>query len=397
MEENTQKSSNPEETKPLGDDHKENAKGGFWDFNASWITMLLYVVYLGALIFLARSFYTKNNVTGGTYYGYLLVPFFAGLVTSALLYNLGKVLFASLAGYRVSYWKILGAKFDHSTKKRKVSYHIADFDVVELKFVPKGDDLSKNPTPIFLGGLVFELLFVAACLVPFFLLKDSEASLAYSFLYAMAYGLVLVLYEFMPFRQDSPTDLFNLLETHGEENRRAYNLFYVNRRRELSGEDFLVERFGSYDAYYKMHDLYFVYLDDLYQGSFEAAVKELKVLRDGRKKLDDNERYLPSAESIYIHYLFDDPEGADKIYLQMKGDRKSVTSPTILSDYRTALLVLGFISNDKVEVEKVVQNFHLALAGKEDSARVRKEKELFGAVYQKLRAAKPELELPENW
>lgn len=383
-------------------------KKSYLDFNASWPLMILYIVYLGGMIFLQRAIFDTNfGSSNYNYFVFIFLSILIGLIVSALLYNLGKILFAKIAGYEIVYAKCFGLTIDKSKGKAKFSYHILEIADLELKFAPKDDDIEKNPKLIFLGGFCFELLFIALCLLLFFLLSSGSSNsmgsfIGYMSLFAMIYGLIVLIYEAVPFRQDTPTDMFNLLVLKNKEEIKAYNVFNVNRRRELNGKDFLVVPFDSYTSYYKAHNLYFLYLDKLYSNDLQEAVNILDTMKLNKKRLDEGERYITSSESLYLRYLIDDIDGADKLYLQMKSDEKhSVTKPTELADFRTSLLVLGYISGDKTStlegINEVTKKFKLKTEGLEESKRVKKEKALFEQAYKSLKTHKPELNLPESY
>lgn len=367
----------------------------FWDFNASWITMVIYVAYLGGMIFLARYYFNSTMNPNDNYYVFLFILFLIGLAGSALLYNVFKIAVSKIAGFKVVYFRILGILFDHSGKKTRCSYDVTKFDQMELKFAPENGDTKKNPAPVFLGGLLGELLFIGAALGIYFGVKNSNSFVSGAALFAMIYGLVIPLYEFMPLRQDNPTDLFNLVMTKNMEQRTAFNIVSLNRENELSGKDFLFARFED-TSYYPIHVLYTVYLDDLYQNRLEEAVKDLKKLKKYSFRLDEGEHYLPDSESIYIHYICDDENGAEKIYMKMNGDKHSATNPSLLSDYRTAIMIEGFISSDKEMLTKTITGYKKKIQGLEKSPRVEKEEAMFEQAYKKIREKKPNLKLPEN-
>jgi hypothetical protein len=387
----------PETTEPT-------AKKDFYDFNASWILMFVYIGFLASMIFWQRNiFNAMYNSEDYNYFVFIFISFLLGIVATFLIYNLGKLLAAKIAGYDIVYTKLAGFTIDHSKAKVKVSFHILEIGDVEMKFAPKSDDIKRNPTPIFFGGFLFELIVIAIGLAMFFVFAfnkgaNANSFLGYMFLFGTLYGLVIPLYESLPFRQDSPNDMFNFLNTKKPEEKEAYNLLNINRKRELNGQDFLVPAQSILDTYYPIHVLYYVYLDHLYKNELEAAVSVLDTMKLNKKKFDDTERYLPASESLYLRYLIDDETGADNLYLTLKGEEKSaITNPSDLADFRTSLLVLGYISSDKEAIQDLLKKYHAKLAGLEPSDRVKKEQALFDQAYKTLRSKKPDLGLAETY
>ncbi|MFA6861521.1 MAG: hypothetical protein WCR56_03985 [Bacilli bacterium] len=398
MEENNQ---NTETTQPTNApvEKKPEPKKTFLDFNASWPLMLVYLGFLIGMFYAQKSTYTASG-TGNTY-SYTFVSLIIGLLVTFLVYNLGKIVFASLAGYKISYISILGILFDNSGKKVKVSYDIMAFFDAKMQFVPKDDDIKKNPHLIFIGGFIFELVLVALCVALFFILsfqKDASTStlVGWYVLFGAIYGLVLPLYEALPFRQDSATDMFNLLITASSDDKMAFNIVKVNERRELSGEDFLIPNFADYDSYYKAQTLYPLYLSYLYSNQLEKAVAVLDEMKRLNKDLPEEDRYLSPSESIFLRYLIDDTAGADKMYMMLSGDdKKAVTTPIQLANYRTSLLVLGNITSDIAAINDLLNKFNKKINSAAKSDRIEKENNLFIQAYSKLKANKPNLGLKD--
>lgn len=382
-----------------------STKSSFLDVNVSWILMLVYIVYLGGMIFLQRSFYENSDFDLGdiNYYAFIFSSFIGGLVLSLLFFNGGRIIGARIAGYNVLYTKILGFTIYHSVKK-KAKYNILDTFSLEMKFNPKDDDTSKNSKAIIFAGWIAELVYALICLALFLIFSVNKKStsatyfLGFIALFAMIYGLVILLYEVIPFRQDNPTDMFNLLSIKTKEDKEAFNIVCINRKRELTGEDFLVPEDGEFTSSYRVKALYYRYLSHLYKDEMEEAVNDLVVLQKNRKKFDDSDRYLISSESMYLHYIKEDIQGADKLYLTLKSEERSlIVKPLLLVDYRTSLLVLGYISSDKEQIKKIIKDYKDLIATLEQSDRVKKEEELFKNAYDSLRSHKADLNLEETF
>jgi hypothetical protein len=375
------------------------------DMNASWALLVLYLVYLAGMFALQNYYIYPNAVKSGLPVNSILFVFMAlifGILGSFFFYNMGKIIFAKMVGYHVAYVRLFGFLIDKTSGKSKTTFNIISLFDLSLQFAPDGDDLKKNPRRIFIGGFLFELIPVAIELVLFFLFSfGNQASsvtnaVGWSALFCLIYGLIVPLYEVMPFRQDYPTDMYNLLQTRTDEDKVAYNIVHVNRANELSGKDFVAPSFETYDSYYKAQTVYALYLNDLYQNNLEKAVSDLDVMKANGIYLPEEEQYIPSAELIFLRYLIDDLDGADKKFLTLKNDdKKAITSPTHLAGYRTALFILGNISVDKDAIDSLLKDFAKKIPeeGKPVSARVAKEKEFFHQAYEKLKVAKPTLGL----
>ena len=77
-----------------------------------------------------------------------------------------------------------------------------------------------------------------------------------------------------------------------------------------------------------------------------------------------------------------------------KDDKKEVTSPRDVADYRSAVLIAGYIAVDAEKVKNIASEFDQKMSKfQEDSRRLQKEKDLFKAAYNKVVKNKPEFNL----
>ena len=152
---------------------KECPRNSILDFNFSWVLLIVYLAFLFGIWFAQNQ---TAQFVPGDYVGapYFFISIFCGLVFSFLLYNGGKILFAKLSGYRILSLHLLGFMFDAPKDKFKFHYDILSFFELQLRFVPKDDDLEKNPRKIFLGGFILEGILLIVVLLSFFLLKPTE-------------------------------------------------------------------------------------------------------------------------------------------------------------------------------------------------------------------------------
>jgi parvulin-like peptidyl-prolyl isomerase len=138
---------------------------------------------------------------------------------------------------------------------------------------------------------------------------------------------------------------------------------------------------------------------NLQSSKLEKAFSVLEEMKYYSKYFLEDERYITSAETVYLKFLIDDEPGANKAYLSIKKDeRKYVTDPIDLTGYRIAVLVLASIHSDKEAVVKLLKNFDSLVAsyGQEPSTRVKKEIETFNSAYRMVKKHKTDLDLPER-
>lgn len=380
------------------------AKKRLLDMNASWPLMIVYLGYLIGAYFISRlSNFSSNDVNS---YGYVFATVIIGLIVTALIYNLGKLLFAKIAGYEVITFKCLGLIGERKKKvgdkyKLAFRYDIISFFDVQLSFAPKDDNVSKKPTLIFVGGFVFEIFFAIICILlfVFFGLGEghpiSEALIGWGALSAFLYGFIIILYELIPFRQDYPNDVYNLIKTHKEEDVKAYNILKINEKREYTGEDFIIPDFEDYDSFYKAQTLQYLYLSQLYADDYDKATKTLAKIKYFDKYLLDYQKHFAPSENIYLRYLVGDTAGADRIFCSLKSDdRKMTKSVDNFADLRIALLVNAAVAKNKESLEETVNEYKKLSKSLIQSERIKKEEALFKQVYDGLKKSDNSLELP---
>lgn len=362
------------------------------EMNASWPLLLVYLGYMVGIYFLTNNVLMPENSNG---LGFMAGALILGLLVTFLVYNGAKILFAHLAGYRISRLKLFGLIWEKKNGKLKFRFDILSILDASLSFFPKDDDVEKNPRLGFIGGFVGEIVILVLAFLLYFLVPVDDKSMlravANGALSAALFGFLIPLYELVPFRQDYPNDMFNLIVTSKKEDRLAYNIVKINERREFDGEDFLVREFSDYHSFYRSEVLCYVYLNQLYQNQLEEAVKTLSKLKSLSVALPDDRKYFAAKENAYLCFLTGDVRKADQIFFEMKKDyRKQVTSPSLLEDFRIAL----FVTKDKESMDNLFKDYKKILADMKDTARVQKEKALFRQVYDGIKKTMPDQYLP---
>ena len=130
------------------------------EMNASWPLLIVYLGYLVGIYFLVQSLTNGNLPAAANAYGFSFGTLFIGLILTLLVYNAGKIAFAALAGYRINYLKVLGFVGERRGGKLKFRFDVLALLDLALSFSPKDDDIKKNPSLIFLGGAVFEVVLL---------------------------------------------------------------------------------------------------------------------------------------------------------------------------------------------------------------------------------------------
>lgn len=375
--------------------NNENEKKTLLEMNASWPLLIVYLGYMVGIYFLTTGVLIDEQFPKWeSDFGFVASVLILGLLVTFLVYNGFKILFNHLSGYRICRLKLFGLIWEKKNGKLKFRFDILSILDASLSFYPKDDDVTKSPHAGFLGGFVGELLLLLISFLLFFLVKTENAMthvVVNGTLAAVLLGFLIPLYELVPFRQDYPNDMFNLIVTHKKEDQIAYNIVKINERRELDGEDFLLQEFDDYHSYYRSEILCYLYLSQLYQSKLEEAVKTLSQIKSLSVALPDDRKYFAAKENAYLCFLTGDVRKADQIFFEMKKDyRKQITSPTLLEDFRIAL----FVTKDKESMDNLFKDYKKVLADMKDSERVQKEKALFRQVYDGIKKTAPDQYLP---
>ena len=375
------------------------AKKTLFDYNASWPLLLVYIAYLIGMYFLQQWGVSEN---AGSYnvYAFVFLFFIIGLIATFIFYALGKIVFAKIAHYKVVTAKCFGFVYDGTKAKGtkgKLSFHITAILDFYLSFAPEDDDVEKDPLLIYVGGFVFEVIFIAICVTIFLIFEDAEPIVGWGALSALLYGGIVILYELMPFRQDNPNDMFNIVMTRMHDDKVAYNVSKINEKHEKTGEEFIVQTFGDYDSYYRSQMLYYIYLDHLYNNRLEDALTTLDWMWYLYKDIPEDKKYLWGEESMFLRALIGDFDGASRIFsTKMNSDyRRQVKHPTLLADYRTTVIIHANISRDKESLDAAVKEFTQLVNSYPENSRTSTEKTLFKQGLEACKTADPALEIPE--
>ncbi len=372
------------------------AKKKLLEYNASWPLLLVYIAYLIGMYFLQQWGVAEQAGSYNTY-AFVFLSFIIGLLATFIFYGLGKLVFAKIAHYKVITAKAFGFVYDGTKEKGKLSYHITAILDFYFGCAPEDDNVEKDPLFIFIGGYIFEIIFAAICIIVFAAFAESNEILAWGALSALLYGGIIILYELMPFRQDNPNDMFNIVMTRSHDNRVAYNVSKINEKRERTGEEFIVQTFDDYDSYYRAQMLYFIYLDHLYNNRLEDALSTLDWIWYLYKHVGEDKKYLWGEESIFLRALIGDFDGASRIFsTKLNSDsRRQVKHPSLLADYRTAVIIHANISRDKENLDETIKEFSELIGSYPENSRTAAEKALFKQGLEACKTADPSLEVPE--
>ena len=111
----------------MDEDQKKNKKTDnrkLIDYNCSWGTMLLLILYIGAIFFIQREVFTKQRVLSNQFAFYLL-SLLLGVVIVTVLHNICKIIGAYIGGYKILYFNCFGLRIENHENKLKVKFSLS--------------------------------------------------------------------------------------------------------------------------------------------------------------------------------------------------------------------------------------------------------------------------------
>ena len=177
--------------------------------------------------------YGSSSGLGGAYWAFVLGAGAAGIVFNAIIFEVAHIIGAVIGGYSIISVNVLGFCFKKDANKWKFCFSGYDGLSGQTKIVPKeGRAKQSNPYPYLLFGSLFFILEVVTVMIVFSKFKNevgTAGNLAYFFLTVGAIGMMIFVYNILPFKLDSITDGYRLTKVTNPKNREAYHeLLRVN-------------------------------------------------------------------------------------------------------------------------------------------------------------------------
>ena len=371
--------------------------------------LIIYLVIIAlAIVFGITVLQTHNaeSSLNGVWNGFAYILYVAGAVIlgaifNSSLYELGHVLGAKVGKYEILSVNILGFCFYKDEGKTK--FHFASFDGLtgETKIVPKKDMADKaNPYPYLLFGSLFFIVEAIAVMVVFSLFKNAESAVlkdvAYFVLTIGAIGLVILVYNILPFRIDSMTDGYRLTMVSNPKNRAAFNeLLRVEHEIQQGNTDVEVKIFDEITNFTADLNLNKVYalLDKKEYAAAEEILDKIIAAKDG---VDAKVYVRARAQKIYINIFTKPLEEARKFYDEEvpMAERRQISNDISMVSIRTYLLMSGLLDGSKSECLFAINNVRKCFNSTPKQRR-KTEADLFNEALNKVDEIHPTWKLNE--
>ena len=368
---------------------------------SGFIVYLLILAFSAVFVFTVIRNHASDSLLGNLYILFVFGACAAGIVFNAIIFEVAHILGALIGGYSIISVNILGFCFKKDANKWKFCFSSYDGLSGQTKIVPKeGREKQSNPYPYLLFGSLFFVLEVVAVMIVFSKFKDKPGdlgNLAYFFLTVGAIGMMIFVYNILPFKLDSITDGYRLTKVTNPKNREAFNELLKVEYDIAQGKEVDVKIFKEITNYTADLNLNKVYalLD---AKKFDEAVVILDDIINAKENVSNNVYIRAKAQKVYIHLINDDIETAT-IYYDKEvpvSERREIADDSSMACIRAYILMEGLL--DKSRSETVIALNKAPSAYKKTPAnRKAVERQLFNDALKKVNDAHPKWELEKYY
>ena len=368
---------------------------------SGFIVYLLILAFSAVFVFTVIRNHASDSLLGNLYILFVFGACAAGIVFNAIIFEVAHILGALIGGYSIISVNILGFCFKKDANKWKFCFSSYDGLSGQTKIVPKeGREKQSNPYPYLLFGSLFFVLEVVAVMIVFSKFKDKPGdlgNLAYFFLTVGAIGMMIFVYNILPFKLDSITDGYRLTKVTNPKNREAFNELLKVEYDIAQGKEVDVKIFKEITNYTADLNLNKVYalLD---AKKFDEAVVILDDIINAKENVSNNVYIRAKAQKVYIHLINDDIETATFYYDKEVpvSERREIADDSSMACIRAYILMEGLL--DKSRSETVIALNKAPSAYKKTPAnRKAVERQLFNDALKKVNDAHPKWELEKYY
>jgi len=265
-----------------------------------------------------------------------------------VIYNLGKIIFGYIAGYKIALIEILGFQFNFAGKKFKFRFLLKNIFELHLKMMPR--KLDANPLLMLFGGTIFYAL-IAIILIVLTPVLFSGVSTIYIY-YGCAMGALIVLYEMLPVKLDVFNDMYYIIIINKEKGKTLFNRLLLAQAQERAGEfvdDFKLD--SVKDSRLKPETLLYKLRKEILNRDYKGAMKTVNEINYYSLYLCDQTKVEALYEQMYVYLVQGYSKEAEKLILVL--EKKAKNSADLFStpySARTEILIAGLVDNSLEQV-----------------------------------------------
>jgi hypothetical protein len=355
-----------------------------------YLLMLLIALFIGLQII--QPAVNDLNYSQAQSYEFAIITIIIGVVINALIFELGHILGAKIAGYGILSVNILGFNFFRAGGKWRFRFKGFNGLTGETKIFAK--KAKSSPRLHLFGPLIFYILeFIAVILLFVFLPKDNVVH--HAGLIVAGIGAMLIVYNIMPFRLDTLTDGYYLQLLSKKVNVEAYNELTrieaaVYENKEVTDVK-VFDQITTLTATVNMYK-YYEYLD---KKDYENALSIIEPIITTKTSLEEDVRGRAQAQKLYI-LLITKPKEAVDLYWNEElttKDRKFIANDATLETLRAYLLFNALVSKSESEAAYTITRVPKALRLRVNDNRKEQEITLFNECLAKARELNPDWHL----
>lgn len=360
--------------------------------NLSWFIYLI----MGVIgFFLVRFFFDELNLAtvydlDFSIYLFDVLIIIYGFISCGLVYNLGKMIFSLVCGYKLVYFNFYFFGIEKINGKNRF-YFGGKYDInCKVVMEPKKEEV-KTTLPLF-GGTIFTAVALALTYVLIFVLKTS-ATTKFFFLVSSLFYFFMVLLNMVPCRMDSLNDGFTLLLLKDKSKEKLY----LNNLKNLSALYDETKEFIYLDVEVENHPFnleaqVYNYYYLLEKGEIEKAFNLLAKCEEYKKNIVSEEYHnLVFISKVFNMCLNKENEEIKKLYSSIDINYKHLLNESKrLESIKTALYIFTYIDEDKEGYIKVINDIENKKKKYKYSRFINIEEELIKNVIKDVQENKPE-------
>lgn len=362
----------------------------------------LLILALGAVfVFTVLKEHASASCLGDLYILFNIGAFATGIVFNAIFFEVAHIIGALIGGYSIISVNILGLNWKKDNGKVKFGFSSFDGLTGETKIVPKENAKKQaNPYPYLLFGSLFIIIEVIAIMTVFSMYRNVEppmGNVAYFLLTVGVIGLMIFIYNILPFQLDSTTDGFRLTKVTNPKNREAFNELLKVDYDISQGKNVEVKVFEEVTNYTADINLNKAYAR-LNQGDYAEAEKILDTIINAKENVSYNVYIRAKAQKVYLHLINNNMEAAAEFYDKEVpvSERRSISEDCSMPCIRAYILMAGLL--DKSRSECVIAINKVGRAYKKAPEITKEvEKTLFNEALKKVNEAHPKWELDKYY
>ncbi len=311
----------------------------------NYLWFVLIVILLFAIIIIRTLLQGDNKFfVGKEKTMFVILSFVFGIMLYIIVYQIGKIIFALLSGFKIISANILVLNFVKKENKFKIEFVFPEGWGGLIHVIPNKDYDKCKPILFHFGGSILTIIFaVLASLIAYFV--DPTRKLVYILLTLSIMGIIVLIANMIPVYTDGINDGFAIRLLLEKKNKKAYldNLYQYEAlylgNREL--QDF---SYDDYDDTFQAYSLIYRYYYFMDKEDFNSAKEVCELMLEHRGFVSSEDVEIAESNKLYFMLISESDEKCYDYYYSLdKGYRNYAISTSNYETLKTGLLVASKI------------------------------------------------------